>query len=582
MERLSSSDDEEMGEEELTGLAAKMARQAKLMKQKVGMEDEDEEDEDEEKQRAVWGRGKKIYYGADNVDRELESSDEELAAEEEENNRQTQQKLTALLRNEDFDFSDSEEEDDADREETFEEAARKESEPKTKKQKKDKMLTDGTIEVKKDTAALSKAEQMEVLMSDAPELVGLQTDLQDSINELRLKVQPLLEKVKAGNFVTEEGIRYLELKHMLLLSYCQAIVFYFQLKAEMPQSVRDHPVVRRLVDLKLSLERLRLIEEKNQKQIDKLLTLNIAAANKEESKTKAKIASSQALKKASKSAGNSKKRKATVEEKTNGTNGQLEKEVNVLPIESQNMMNERKRLDARVQGDDVAHVPSSNAERKKAKRHKSSTGLTRMADDLDDDVERDSSNLKSFNGLFDVKPRTLSQVIAEAGRPFKKPQIISGDADLPVKEDLGDRRRKLEIQKTNKELANMDDSDESNEEAVVDEPEMDDFYKQAVLLKEAKQAAKQAKYARTILTPVEEVDAEGKRSITWQMEKNRGLTPHRKKLNKNPRKKYKLKHEKAVIRRKGQVREIRQASTNYGGEASGIRTNISRSVRFKN
>ena len=75
-------------------------------------------------------------------------------------------------------------------------------------------------------------------------------------------------------------------------------------------------------------------------------------------------------------------------------------------------------------------------------------------------------------------------------------QIISGDADLPVKEDLGDRRRKLEIQKTNKELANMDDSDESNEEAVVDEPEMDDFYKQAVLLKEAKQAAKQAKYAR--------------------------------------------------------------------------------------
>ena len=49
--------------------------------------------------------------------------------------------------------------------------------------------------------------------------------------------------------------------------------------------------------------------------------------------------------------------------------------------------------------------------------------LTRMADDLDDDVERDSSKLKSFNGLFDVKPRTLSQVIAQAGRPFKKPQV---------------------------------------------------------------------------------------------------------------------------------------------------------------
>ena len=62
--------------------------------------------------------------------------------------------------------------------------------------------------------------------------------------------------MKGGKGATEEGITYLELKHMLLLSYCQAIVFYFLLKAEMPQSVRDHPVVRRLVELKLSLERV--------------------------------------------------------------------------------------------------------------------------------------------------------------------------------------------------------------------------------------------------------------------------------------------------------------------------------------
>lgn len=39
------------------------------------------------------------------------------------------------------------------------------------------------------------------------------------------------------------------------------------------------------------------------------------------------------------------------------------------------MIDERKRLDARAQGEhDVVHVPSSNAERRKAKRHKSSTG----------------------------------------------------------------------------------------------------------------------------------------------------------------------------------------------------------------
>lgn len=31
--------------------------------------------------------------------------------------------------------------------------------------------------------------------SDAPELVGLTTELQDNLNELRTKVAPLLEKV---------------------------------------------------------------------------------------------------------------------------------------------------------------------------------------------------------------------------------------------------------------------------------------------------------------------------------------------------------------------------------------------------
>lgn len=56
------------------GRLSAVARQAKLMKQRVGMEDEEDEEEQEEKQRAVWGRGKKIYYGADHVDREVRDS----------------------------------------------------------------------------------------------------------------------------------------------------------------------------------------------------------------------------------------------------------------------------------------------------------------------------------------------------------------------------------------------------------------------------------------------------------------------------------------------------------------------------
>lgn len=46
-----------------------------------------------------------------------------------------------------------------------------------------------------------------------------------------------------------------------------------------------------------------------------------------------------------------------------------------------------------------------------------------------------------------------------------------------------------------------------------------------------------------------------KRAITYEMAKNKGLTPHRKKEQRNPRVKHRMKYRKAVIRRKGAVRK---------------------------
>ena len=80
--------------------------------------------------------------------------------------------------------------------------------------------------------------------------------------------------------------------------------------------------------------------------------------------------------------------------------------------------------------------------------------------------------------------------------------------------------------------------------------------------------------------PDEAVEGE-KREVGRDIRDNRGLTRERKKIDRNPRVKNKEKFRRAVIRRKGQVRDVRSQDGGYGGETSGIKKNVSHSVRFK-
>ena len=82
---------------------------------------------------------------------------------------------------------------------------------------------------------------------------------------------------------------------------------------------------------------------------------------------------------------------------------------------------------------------------------------------------------------------------------------------------------------------------------------------------------------------IESVPDSGKRAATYEIMKNKGLTPHRKKENRNPRVKKRQAYEKAIVRRKGQVREVTAgAAGSYDGELTGIKANISRSRKIGN
>ncbi|XP_051768817.1 something about silencing protein 10 [Ctenopharyngodon idella] len=83
------------------------------------------------------------------------------------------------------------------------------------------------------------------------------------------------------------------------------------------------------------------------------------------------------------------------------------------------------------------------------------------------------------------------------------------------------------------------------------------------------------------LVEKEGMEQNAKRGITYQMSKNKGLTPKRKKIDRNPRVKHREKFRRAQIRRKGQVREVRREETRYSGEWSGIRAGVKRSIKLK-
>lgn len=194
----------------------------------------------------------------DNVDLEL-TDDEEAPAEEEEIALEQQRKLAQSLRPEDYDQeSEDESEDEAPDggEETLEEAAKRAEKVGRANGGAENGVT--VEEVKKDLDSLTREEKLAAVMSEAPELVSLLGELREGLREITEKVQPVLKAVKDGKYATQDGISYLEAKHLLLLTYCQNIVFYLLLKAE-GRPVRDHPVITRMVELRLFLEvRLKL------------------------------------------------------------------------------------------------------------------------------------------------------------------------------------------------------------------------------------------------------------------------------------------------------------------------------------
>lgn len=99
---------------------------------------------------------------------------------------------------------------------------------------------------------------------------------------------------------------------------------------------------------------------------------------------------------------------------------------------------------------------------------------------------------------------------------------------------------------------------------------------------EAAAAAAEAKATKGTVVPVEEIGPDGKRKITYQIEKNKGLTVNRRKTVKNPRVKKRMKYDQKMKKLKS-TRAVYgggEERGGYAGERTGIKAGLIRSRKL--
>lgn len=181
----------------------------------------------------------------------------------------------------------------------------------------------------------------------------------------------------------------------------------------------------------------------------------------------------------------------------------------------------------------------------------------------------------------------------------KKTVKYAGDDDIPYKERLFERQQRL-IEEARKrgdntntsapgEALDEGDFEAADEEVAKDVNNLDDSYYQNVLnTKKEQKAARKALYEEAVQAAKEgkldqfeeKIGTDGKRAVNYQILKNKGLTAHRKKENRNARVKKRNKYEKAQKK----LKSIRAVYTGeqgpYEGEKTGIKKNLTKSVKL--
>jgi len=176
--------------------------------------------------------------------------------------------------------------------------------------------------------------------------------------------------------------------------------------------------------------------------------------------------------------------------------------------------------------------------------------------------------------------RSLAATVNKISQRSKTKKSISLAAEEDDQENEERFKRGLELME-NDLGDDEDDMDDEMHNLPLSDDEEDDFYSEIAKKSKAKKEYKKSLYAVAPKYPGMDEEIEGERSVSRQILKNRGLVAHKAKINRNPRVKKREQYRKALIKRKGAVREVRtDEGHKYGGEQTGIKSALSRSRKL--
>lgn len=524
----------------------------------------DDAHQDEEPDSGWWGSHKTEYYDADKIETEADALEEEAEA------KRLQKKRLDKMIDQDFVLDGGE---------WLAGAAAEEEQGETVTE----VLRD--VEVN-DT--MGPAERNSLLASSYPEFGFLVDEFQ--------QLHPLLASLKAGA-LGSSGTMLDKVKYWILGCYVAALASYFaiftspardsppQRKSLPPSELREHEVMETLVRCRNAWNKARTIKplsrpgQKHAQLDGGAITTASLAKNPPDN--------------LSDKANKDPKTTASLTSKLSKRN-KLNKS---LGAKSPSKLN--KAVENSIA--ELYNLPISGV--KSAGQPKSQPETQPMAEP-DDGSDFGEEEILDARAAVDKAARKkslkfyTSQIVQKANRRAGAGRDAGGDTDIPYRERLRDRQARLVAQaekrgkRGSKHGADLDDgSDDDKDAATAKEVrnDEDDYYNLVAQSAKARRDDKAARYAAYAtagkadrVVEHQDVGDDGKRKITYAIEKNKGLAPKRSKDVRNPR----VRRRKQYDAKQKKLRSMKptwkggEPKGGYQGELSGINTAVIKSVKL--